>query len=309
MTDVLPDLSISIVNTNNRDVVRDCLHSIGEATHRIRYEILVVDNASTDGSAAMIQAEFPEVVLLRNEHKLGFSTNHNKALAQAKGRYVLILNDDVIVLDGALDQLVEFMDNHPEAGATGPKFLNPDGTNQPAFASFGTPFSELVVQPWRRWFSPGRWDLDKTTAVDSVGGACMLVRREAAQQVGLLDTAFDPLYAEERDWCYRISRRGWQIYHVPRAKIVHMGGQTRKRASEFMTKTMYRNKLRFYRKHYGRWHVLSYRLLLTILCFVKATYWALVCLLRPRGRSLGYRRLTCHMEILTQVALGRDTQG
>jgi GT2 family glycosyltransferase len=298
------DLSVSIVNTENRDVVRDCLHSIRQSTHQINLEIWVVDNASTDGSAEMIQAEFPEVKLIRNDDKQGFSTNHNQALRQARGRYLMILNDDVIAQEGAFDRLVAFMDDHPRAGVVGPKFLNPDGTNQPAFAEFGTPFYDLVVRPWRRRFNPARWDLARATEVDSIGGACMLVRREAAEQAGFLDIAFDPLYAEEREWCYRIKQQGWRIYHLPGAKIVHLGGQTRKRAPEFWTKIIYQHKLLFFQKHYASWRVLSFRLLLMLLSLGKMAYWGGRWLLRPQERDLGKRRFLCHWEILTQVAFG-----
>jgi GT2 family glycosyltransferase len=297
------DLSVSIVNTNNRDMVRDCLRSIRQSTHRITCEILMVDNASADGSEAMMRSEFPEVTLIVNDTRQGFSTSHNRALVQAGGRYLMILNDDVLVLDGAFDRLVAFMDEHPEAGVVGPKFLNPDGTNQPAFAAFPTPFYDLVGQPWALRFSPERWDLDRCAEVDSVGGACMLVRREAAEQVGLLDTAFDPLYAEEREWCYRIKAQGWEIYHLPQAQIIHLGGQTRKRASNFMTKVMYRNKLRFFQKHHSSRAVLSYRLLLAALSLVKMGYWGQRWLLHPGQRESSAGRLKCHWEIGSQVAL------
>jgi GT2 family glycosyltransferase len=298
------DLSVSIVNTNNRDIVANCLKSIQQSTHRISFEIFVVDNASTDGSEELIRAEFPEVKLILNDAKRGFSTNHNKALAQAQGRYLMILNDDVIVLDGAFDQLVAFMDEHPEGGVVGPKFLNPDGTNQPAFARFGTPFYDLVVRSWQRRFKPGSWDLDQTTEVDSIGGACMLVRREAVEQVGLLDTAFDPLYSEEREWCYRIREQGWRIYHVPQAQIIHLGGQTRKRTPELWTKVIYQHKLLFFQKHHSAWHVLCYRSLLAILSLGRMAYWGILWLLKPATREMSLRRLVCHWEVGTQTALG-----
>lgn len=302
------DLSISIVNTNNREIVRDCLRSIQQNTHQISYEILVVDNASTDGSAEMIRAEFPEVALIVNEKKQGFSTNHNKALARARGRHLMILNDDVIVLDGAFDVLVAFMDKHPSVGVTGPKFLNPNGTNQAAFGSFGTPFHDLVVRPWRLRFKPERWSLNQPTAVDWIVGACMLARRDAVEEAGYLDTQFDPLYVEEREWCYRIKACGWQAYHVPDAQIIHLGGQTRKRTPDFWTRTIYGHRLLFYRKHYSSWQVISYRTLLGAMSLIKVAYWGGHWMLNPRSRQLSRGRLVCHWQVGTQTALKGSQQ-
>ncbi len=290
------DLTVSIIDTNNRELTLACLRSLHANTHRVSFETFVVDNACTDGSAEAIAAEFPQVRLIHNSQKLGFSTNNDLVFRHAQGRYFLLLNDDTIVQPSALDTLVEFMDSHPKAGAAGARLLNPDGTIQPSFAGF--PGLADFYQPVLTLVYPERWALKSPTRVDSVNGACMMVRREAAIQVGLLDTDFDPLYAEEREWCFRIRRAGWEIYHVPSAQIVHYGSQTSKRSSEQMTLNLYKHRLLFCRKHYSRLHTVLYQVLLFLSALPKIIWWTLAYLSGMRKRMEAKRRLQCHIGIL-----------
>jgi len=247
----VPDVTVSIINTNNRQMTLDCLRSVFANTHRVRLEVFVVDNACTDGSAEAIQAEFPQVRLIRNEHRLGFSTNNNMVFRQAQGRYLLMLNDDTLVQPGALDGMVEFMDAHPRAGVVGAKLLNRDGSNQAAFSRFYGPIGELVLKPAHLRLTLGRYDVDDSIEVDAVGGACMLIRHEAAKQVGYLDPIFDPLYSEEIDWCFRIRKVGWKIYHLPQARVIHYGSQTMDRVPLTKLEQLHRGKVRFFLKHFG----------------------------------------------------------
>jgi GT2 family glycosyltransferase len=290
------DLTISIINTNNREMVMDCLGSVYGNTLRSRMEVFVVDNACSDGSAEAIIADFPQVKLIRNDQKLGFSTNNNMVFQQAKGRYLLMLNDDTLVQPGALDNMVEFMNAHPEAGASGAKLLNPDGTNQPAFDDF--PGLRDFIQPlWAR-LRPGRWDTVAPKKVSSVSGACMLVRRKAAFTVGLLDTAFDPLYVEEREWCDRIRQQGWDIYHLPSARVIHFGGQSSKHTPEVMTQHVYTHRLLFCKKHYALPETVLYRITLFIVSLLKAAGWGCKALLEPRKTRKGaIQRMHCHLVI------------
>jgi GT2 family glycosyltransferase len=186
-----PDLSISIINTNNREIVLNCLRSLFTHTMRATLEIFVVDNASTDGSVEAIQAEFPQVKLICNEVRLGFSTNNNRALAQARGRYLMLLNDDTIVLPGTLDYIVAYLDDNPKVGAVGGYLLNPDMTFQGGYDYDLHPVHE-ALRPLSDWL--GHRTIREQSApveVDWVCGACMAVRREVVDQVGLLDTTFD----------------------------------------------------------------------------------------------------------------------
>ncbi len=284
------DLTISIINTNNRDLLRNCLRSIFENTRRISLEVYVVDNACTDGSAEMVEAEFPQVRLIRNETRLGFCANHNQVLGVGTGRYLMILNEDILVLPEAFDYLVEFMDIHPEAGIAGPKLLNANGSFQAADADFPTLGSEFLVQVglsrirYGPYFPSHECD-DEVHAADWVGGACLVIRRETMEQVGLLDEDFF-VYSEETDWCYRAKKAGWQVYYVPQAQIIHLGEQAWKQLDglqELRHRTRRRLRLQkstllFFRKHYGVFHELVLRFLIWSTSLPKAIGWSCLSL-------------------------------
>ena len=265
----MADLSVSIVHMYHLEQTCDCLRSIFAGTHKTSLEVFVIDNSCRDAEGQLILDEFPQVTLIRNTSSAGFSTNHNKALSRATGRYLCLLNDDTIVQTGAFDTLVAFMDGHPEAGACGPKLIKPDGSNQPAFSNFTNPIEELLVMPCLLRFASRQWDVSGPVLTGWVGGACMLVRKITADQVGLLDPRFDPVYAEERDWCYRIRKAGWQVYHVPMAHVTHLEGESTKHDSEAMALQLYRNKLVFYEKHTNPLTVLQYRGVLFLLSSFK----------------------------------------
>ncbi len=178
------DLSITIVNYNTKDLLRQCIKSIYENTKSITFEIIVVDNASTDGSVDMLKKEFPDVKIIANKENLFFTRAHNQALRISNGRYLMILNSDTIILDSAFDKLVKFMDNNPQCGACGPKLLNPDTSLQrssdrlPTFLYalfevllFNTIWKNNPVKKHRIY---AEWDRNTTKEVDSVGGSCMV---------------------------------------------------------------------------------------------------------------------------------------
>lgn len=267
-----PDITISIINTNNRQMTLDCLRSVFANTHQATFEVYVVDNACTDGSAEAIQAEFPQVHLIRNERKLGFSTNNNLVFSRATGRYLMLLNDDTVVQDGAFDQMVAFMDAHPEAGACGANLLNPDGTRQQACDYPPHPLYD-ALRPISTWLRPMRCDSHQPSKVGSVCGACMLVRCEVANQVGLLDTDFDPLYSEEVEWCHRIRQAGWKIYHLPQAKVIHYGSQTMNRVPLHKLERLYEKKALFFRKHYGHGSAWVFKAALCVSSVAKVLGW------------------------------------
>jgi len=228
----LLDLSISIVNWNTKDILRNCLMSIYESTHRIRYEIFVVDNASSDGSPKMVEKEFPQVKLIRNKENLGFAKANNQVIRLSNGRYILLLNSDTIVLNGALDKMVEFMNDHPDAGAAGCKLLGSDGSLQKSINKFPS----LFCQCWGKSLFPAFFPKIKFSyvidephfysriqEVDWVTGAFLILSRSAIKQIGLLDENFF-MYAEDTDLCWRIKKEGWKVYFYPRVKVVHLGG-------------------------------------------------------------------------------------
>jgi GT2 family glycosyltransferase len=265
------DVSIVIVNTNTRELLKQCIDSILDNTTGLEYEIIVVDNHSADGSSEMITAEFPSVRLIQNDSNLGFPASNNRGFAVSSGRYVLALNPDTVVLGDALSSMVSFMDEHAECGACGCKLLNGDGSLQPSWENFPSMLSEIFYEtPLNRIFphrkrrkSNGAYD------VDWVSGACLMVRRQTLEEVGVFDERFSPIYSEETDWCYRIKAGGWKIYYVPEPEIIHLSGQTTKKKPIWFYLQLQRSKYLFFRKHRGVLYAETYRFLRIVICAVK----------------------------------------
>ncbi len=268
-----PDVSIIIVNWNTKDFLRDCLKSIYENTKNLDYEIFVVDNASGDGSAKMVEEEFPKVKSIKNKENVGFAKANNQVIKESKGKYILLLNPDTIVSTHAIKKMVEFMEDHPDVGVLGPKLLNPDSTLQPSCRSFPTLltafFEETLLNrlfPKNRIigkYKMGYWKHSDIREVDQPMGSALMVRREAVDEVGLLDEQFY-MYYEEVDWCYRIKKRGWKICFIPQAQIIHHGGAaTNKNKSKSLVET-YRSMYKFFRKHYGRLSIVLLKSLVMI---------------------------------------------
>ena len=290
------DLTISIINTNNRDLLRECLRSLFEGTQHTSIEVYVVDNVCTDGSAEMVEQEFPQVRLIRNSRRLRFCANHNQVLGQGQGRYLLILNEDTVIPSGAFDELVTFMDGCEDAGAAGVTVLNADGTLQYAYAQFPTLFSSLILMlSLDRHLRGGHYPFfplprdGQPRVVDWTNGACLLVRREAMEQIGLLDEEF-LIYAEETDWCYRINAAGWRVYYVPAVAIYHYQGQATSQARSRRRFRINRSNLLFFSKHYGWWLTLALRLMLMLTSLGRLLVWGPLYLIgwqRPIARQEG----------------------
>ena len=230
------DLSVVIASYNTRKLTEHTLRTVMEASHGLEVEVFVVDNASSDGSVEMIEEKFPDVRLISNDSNLGFAVANNAAFRQSQGRHVLLLNSDTLVRPDTLSCLVAFLDTHPEAGATGCKILNPDGTFQhDCRRGFPTPMAAIYkLSGLSRLFSNNprfaRYNLtyldpDELSEVDALSGSCMMVRREVLEQVGLLDETYF-MYGEDLDWCYRMRQAGWRIYYVPTTTIIHFRGRS-----------------------------------------------------------------------------------
>lgn len=276
-TEQLPDLSIVIVSWNVRDLIQKCLLSIyppgnpapvGQPrrpllpfdTDSFCLEIIVVDNASTDSSVEMVRQAFPQTTLIVNADNKGFTGGSNQGIAASRGRYVLLLNPDTKVLDDALTRMVAYMDAHPDVGALGPMLLNPDSSVQSSrrrFPTSATAFLEsTTLQSWfprhrvlRDYYALDKSD-DAIVRVDWVQGACLLARREALDQVGLLDDGYF-MYSEELDWCRRAKAAGWEVVYFPEAKVIHHGGQSSEQVKAFQIIQFNRSKIRYFRKYHG----------------------------------------------------------
>ena len=249
------DLSVIIVNWNTRDLLCQCLDSLTQKVEGIEMEILVVDNGSTDGSVTAVRGNFPGVRLIENPGNMGFAKANNHALSISKGRYLLLLNPDTQVKDEAIERMLSFMNAHAKAGLVGAQLLNADGTKQNSIANFPSLATELLNKNLLRWLFPEKFpgkerDYPGPIEVDSVIGACMLVRRETVEQVGLLDENFF-LFLEETDWCYRMKKAGWKIYHLPQAEVLHFQGQSAETERGKAKIEYYRSRYHYFRKNRG----------------------------------------------------------
>ena len=308
------DLSIIIVNWNTRELLAECLESVvrGQESgaggleseglipdpRSLIPEVLVVDNASTDGSAAMVRERFPWVRLIENRENVGFARANNRAIRESTGRYVLLLNPDTVVRPDALSALVCFMAAHPEAGAAGARLINPDGSLQVS----AQPFPTLGRELWRLLhmdaFHPfsayprTRWRSSESVAVDVVQGACLMVRRTALAQIGLLDPDYF-MYSEEVDLCKRIRKAGWRIFWVPQATVIHWGGQSSRQVPEAMFLQLYRAKTLYFRKQHGRWQAGLYKAILWVVASLRLALAPVAARLRPTNRG-HYRILAAY---------------
>lgn len=260
-------LTVIIVSFNTRDYLRACLASIFQLrADNAALEIVVVDNASSDGSADMVRSEFPKARLIALKENVGFGRANNIGLRQSQARYQLILNSDTEIVDNALEQMCCFMDAEPTVGALGPQLLNTDQTIQLScrrFPSYRTAFFNRY-SILTRLFPKNRFSAEylmtddghsQTREVDWVSGACLMTRRETLADVGLLDEEFF-MYAEDVDWCYRMKQTGWKIVYFPEAQVIHHIGRSTRRARFRMIYERHRSMWLFYRKHYSRGIVL-----------------------------------------------------
>jgi len=263
----MTDVSVCIVNFNAREHLENCLVSVINSMKKHTYEIIVVDNGSSDGSAELSN-RYPNIKFIKNQENAGFIKANNQAIRASTGSYVMSLNNDTIVKDGAIDLLVDLLESSPDAGAAGPKLLNSDGTVQlqcrrrlPDPVSSFYYFSGLSrLFPKSRMFGAYLMvDLDdkQVTEVDCLCGAAMLVRRKVIDEVGLMDEDYF-MYGDDIDWCYRIKKAGWKILYCPDAEIVHLGGRggSRKRSYGNIFE-FHRSMALFYSKHYASRYVFA----------------------------------------------------
>ena len=294
MTDI-PDLTVIIVNWNVKELLRDCLKSIYSQKQTVSLGVFVVDNASADGSVEMVEKEFPQVKLFKNKENVGFARANNQAMRESKGRYVMLLNPDTLIVGDALATMVLFMDNHRDTGAVGPKILNADRTVQltcgrysPTLLTELWDFTKLSSMfPESRIFGKslmGFWSHNDTREVELLSGACMMVRKETIEQTGLMDEHLF-LFAEETDWCYRMRKNGWKIYLNADAEIIHFGEQSVKLSSTNITLESRKSMYLFFLKHHGRPLALSYRTMVFIFIGLRVpAYWLWHCL-KPTNRA------------------------
>lgn len=297
------DISVIIVSWNVADYLRHCLDSLrAEAARHTSpsIEVVVVDNDSTDDTVEMARDAFPEARLIVNSVNVGFTRANNQGISVASGRFILLLNPDTEVLPGAMEAMVAYLDAHPQVGSLGPELLYSDGSHQSSRRRFPTLATAFVESTILQSYLPNSrllkryYCLDlpagQTQEVDWLVGACLLVRREAIENVGLLDEGYF-MYSEEMDWCYRIKKAGWKVVYLPEARVVHHYARSSSQDLPRQHIHFQASKCRYFAKHHGRPAAALLR------CFLWLTY------LFQLGRE-GVKYLLGHKRDLRRRRLG-----
>jgi N-acetylglucosaminyl-diphospho-decaprenol L-rhamnosyltransferase len=336
------DLSVVIVNWNTREELRACLGSLrlarsvlgarcsagqrqgpGSADHRApsterasgascRTEVIVVDNASADGSAQTVREEFPEVTLIANAENRGYAAANNQGIARARGAFVMLLNPDTELPPEAPGQMLDFLRAHPEAGAVAPRLLHPDGRVQESVRDWPTPGALIeealgariacCVSRYEERLQPSMHDARRTThfgrsyrvpvadlaepaPVPQPMTSCLVIRREALEQVGGMDERF-PIFFNDVDLCFRLWEAGWEIWYLAAVRVLHHGGASTRQVRPRMIRESHRSLRAFYAKHYRRRLPLPvYAATVAAVHAVGAVRWAMATVRERRGRS------------------------
>jgi len=249
-------VSIVIPTWNSKALVVQCLESIYEATKEISFEVILVVNGSQDGTQGTVQTRFPQAILIENRYNLGFTRAVNMGMQRAKGTKILLLNDDTIVVPGALEEMVRYLDEHPDVGTVGVQLIDKDGSKQHCIHNFPSLLTEifpvaLLEKLFPHAYPNKRIHYDDPVDVPAVLGACMMIRRDVIDAVGMLDEGYFA-YLEETDWQMRFKDAGFRVVHLPNVKIYHMqGASSKKRMPGPSRVEYYRSLYRFYGKQYG----------------------------------------------------------
>jgi GT2 family glycosyltransferase len=309
-------LTVIIVNWNSGTFLRSCLGSIRRAAGRMPIHTIVVDNASKDGSAELVEREFPDVRLLRTGKNLGFGRGNNAAQSHVSPGYVLFLNPDTELRDGALTRMVDFLESHPDTGAVGCKMIFPDGeTADQNLQWFPTPVTEFLrhailtdglvrslagILPWN--------DPAKSGYVSKLYGGCLMIRTSVLEKVGWFDERFF-MYAEDVDLSRRIREAGWQLYYLTDAEIMHVaGGTTEKAGSGFSVLMGCESMMQLIGKYQGRISAAAYRVAVfgasvIRLCLLSPLWIASPALSESRKASCREARANCRLRILWALRL------
>lgn len=276
------DISVCIVSWNVKPLLRECLLSIITSKPELSYEIMVVDNNSADGSPDMVKGEFPSVILVSNQINRGFAAACNQAIRISRGRYVLLLNPDTLIHCGALEKMVQFLDQKPSAGGGGPRLNNPDGTLQPSirmYPSFKSSFHQFTIlgdlgifHRAGNKYQARDFNYHRASIVDQPMGAALFLRKKALDEVGLLDESFF-LYYEEVDLCLRLSRAGWSLWYNPDSVIVHIGGGSTNKTVVQSRFLMLESQFKYFSKHLGKVPTARFKILFKPL-FLLGEYWS-----------------------------------
>lgn len=293
MENVQIDISIIIVNYNTKDLLKQCINSIINNTYDISYEIIVVDNASSDDSLNMLKSDFPNVTVIASKINGGFAYANNLGIKRCSGRYVFLLNSDTIILKDVIKKLVNFMDENETIGLTGPKLLNEDLSHQTSISAFPTlkrevyhiyklknilkipfvksffvkfagKFGSKDVEQYMKNFQ----EIQEPEEVQVLVGAALLIRRKVLEDIGLLDERYF-MYYEEIDFCYHACKAGWSRVYCPFGEIIHLIGQSSKIINDITFYERYRSMILYFRKNHGKFKEVFVRVNLIIALFLR----------------------------------------
>jgi N-acetylglucosaminyl-diphospho-decaprenol L-rhamnosyltransferase len=305
-SDLRVPIAVCVVSYNARELLRACLHTVRSEPWQ---ELVVVDNASMDASAEMVERSFPEALLLRNSTNSGYGAAANQAVAQCAAPYVLLLNCDAEVQHGAVAALAQYLDEHPRAGAVGPRLLKPDGSLHPSCFPFPSPL-DFFLDVSNLYRLIGRiplladrflrtWPHTVSRRVPWVCGAAVAIRRQAFDAIGGFDEGFF-MYSEDVDLAYRLARAGWQVHFAPVATVVHYGGGSTRHQRTEMLVQLYASLTRFYQLHYSRARRFQFQWLVTSVALARLVRdWSLLRLPGdPHWRALRQDQLSAWQRLL-----------
>ena len=294
-----PEVSVVIVAWNAKHYLELCLNSLAEAPPKRALEVFVVDNASSDGTAEMVETAYPWVKLIKSTENLGFSRGNNVAIRQCQGRYIALVNPDVIVFPGCLDALADFLDENPRVGDVGPRVFNPDMTQQSTCRRFPTLWNNFcsatrleTIFKGSRFFAGEHmfyFPHDRTLPVDVIVGCFSMIRREAFEEVGLLDEGLF-MYGDDVDWCRRARNAGWEVVFYPGARAIHDRGKTTAPYPVRFAVAQQRSVLRYWKKHHNAVEVLGIRCIMLFHHLVRYATATATEIFKSRRTSNGVRR-------------------
>ena len=312
------DISVVILSWNDKQYLEVCLQSLEKATKSRTMEIIVVDNASTDGSSGMVENLFPNVKLIKNQENLGFPKGNNIGIQASRGKYVYLLNSDIKIFAGCLDVLADYLDQNPKIGMVGPKILNRDLTHQSSCRRFPTLWNNFCaatglakIFAGSKFFSGEHmfyFKGDRLMEVDVLVGCFWTVRRTAIDEFGLLDEGFF-MFAEDLDWCKRFWEAGWRVVFCPDAQAIHYrGGSSEKKDAVWLALTQQRSILRYWKKHH---HAAAYFGIRCLMFMHKSSRWGAAIiryLISPSTRKDSKIRMQTTAACLRDLFTRQSTQ-
>jgi hypothetical protein len=308
------DISIVILNYNDKDYLKGCLESLTGAAKTRQIEIIVSDNASTDGSNEMVETMFPHVKLLKNKENLGFTKGNNVGIRASRGKYVFLLNSDIKVLDGCIDAMAQFLDDHPDVGIAGPKILNRDMTHQSSCRRYPTLWNNFCqVSGLAKLFRGFKlfcgehmfyFHGDRESDVEVLVGCFSALRRKAIDEVGMLDESFY-MYGDDLDWCRRLRQGGWRVVFYPGAQAIHyMGTSTTRKDPVRYSLLQQQSVLRYWRKYHSHAGVAGIQCLMFLRLTNRWLAGLFKCLPFRSGREEGRTRMRVGSACLRDLFTG-----